>query len=79
LTICGGLFLIFLFWSSGSEDKRREERQGELARLVHLESVRYWAESRRFWERADKRWADHERLMRMILERRDGGREEGQA
>jgi len=72
--IIGGAILMvalnaILFWSS-----RKETRRGaELTQLVHLESLRFWARDAEYWERANERWADHELLMRTILEIVDRG------
>lgn len=64
--------LIVLFWViQRREDHRAEQHLAELTQLVALENNRNWAETKRFWERSDKRWADHEILMRWILERID--------
>ncbi len=64
--------LIVIFWAvQRRENQRSEQHLAQLSQLVALENNRNWAESKRFWERSDKRWADHEVLMRWIGERID--------
>ncbi len=83
-TILGGMIagvlvvMLVLAWLAHRDTKKTEARLAELAHMSAVaaardreDSRRFWRDNEAFWERADKRWADHEALMRMIFERVD--------
>ena len=55
-------------------DRKDSRRLMELAHLHAIETRRDRMDARRYQIESQKRWADHELLMRMILERVDGKR-----